>query len=76
MVFRAQRLVTGIGNDETAGAVGALRHAVAKAGLPDQGRLLVPGDAANRHLAADAVAGRNAEVRGTIPHLGQHLPRH
>ncbi len=76
MVFRAQRLRARVGDHETPCPVGALRHARLEARLPDQRGLLVAGDAAYRHLSANAVVGRHAEVGGTIAHLGQQRARH
>ncbi len=56
---------------ERAGAVGVLRHARLEAGLAEQRRLLVAGDAADRDAAADAdraVRG-HAEPPARRPHL-------
>ena len=47
----------GVGEDERAGAVGALRVARVEAGLPEQRRLLVAGDPGDRQR----------QVRGTTP---------
>ena len=48
----------GVEQQEAAGAVGRLRLARQEAGLPEQGRLLIPRHARHRHAGRDRPAGR------------------
>ena len=65
-------LRTGVHQQEATGAVGVLGVALVEAGLAEEGRLLVPGDARDGHGAA---ADDGAAVDGAaVPHLGQHGP--
>ncbi len=65
-----QRLEARVHQHEAAGAVRVLGHSRLEAGLAEERRLLVPGDAAERNLAA-------AEPRDCVaaPEHGGHDPR-
>ncbi len=52
-VLGEDRLLPGVHQHEATGAVGVLRLARRKAGLPEQSRLLVPGRARNRNRSAE-----------------------
>jgi hypothetical protein len=59
---------------KAAGAVGRFHHPGRKAGLADQGRLLVAGDAADRDRAAEQ---RRGPILGrAVAHLGQQRDGH
>ncbi len=62
-------LLTGVHQQEAAGAVGVLGVAGGKAALPEQGRLLVAGNAGHRNIHTLDV-GVAVDLAG-IPHLGQ-----
>ena len=62
--------VAGVGQQEAAGAVGALDVAGAKAALAQRRRVLIAGHARNRHGRAQNVRG--AEAVGVAAHLRQH----
>ncbi len=60
LVLREDGLAAGVHHHKTAGAVSVLDHALLQAHLSEQGRLLVPGDAAQGNLPAEELAGRGA----------------
>ena len=68
--------VAGVEHGEAAGAVGRLQHPGLEAGLADGRRLLVAGDAEDRHRAAEQVGARLAEVGGRVADRRQHRHRH
>ena len=63
---------TGIHEQEAAGAVRVLRAARREAALPEEGRLLVARDAADRDARGDAAERGAAEVAGRRTDVGQH----
>ena len=75
-VCRLHRLVAGVQQHEAAGAVGVLRHAGRVAGLAEQRRLLVAGDAGDEERLAEDARGHHAEGVRRGMHLGQDRARH
>ena len=61
--MRGEGLVAGIDDNETAGAIGALRGTLGKTGLAKQGRLLVPGNTADRYTTGGQMIGGLQEMR-------------
>ena len=75
-VARPHHVGTGIDEGETAGAIGRFHHARREAGLADDGRVLVAGDAADRHGGAEHIGIGDAEIIGAVLDLGQQGARH
>ncbi len=71
-----QRLGPGVGNQETAGPVSALGHAVLEAGLPDQRRLLVAGHAEHRYRSPEQAGLAGPEFCRAVPNLWQQGARY
>ena len=69
-------LGSGVEHGKAAGAVGRLHHAGRETGLPDQGGLLIAGDAANRHRGAQDRGLGQPEIGVAIAHLRQDGARH
>jgi hypothetical protein len=70
-----EALLAGVHQHEATGAIGILRQTGAKAGLAEQGGLLVAGDAADGDFPAEQVrAGFAIEVAGGM-HRRQDLRR-
>ena len=69
--------VAGVEHGEAAGAVGGLEHAGREAGLADGGRLLVAGDAEDRHRRGRrGRRARSPKSAARVADLGQHRHRH
>ena len=76
LVLRHGRLRAGVLQHEAAGSVGVLRQAGRRAHLPEQRRLLIAGDAAERHRL-EAERRRDLAVDlARAAHLRQHAARH
>ncbi len=75
-VLRLHDLIAGMQQHEAAGAVGVLRHAGLVAGLAEERRLLVAGDAADDQRLAEHARRQYAEGMGRRMHVGQHGARH
>ena len=74
-VARVHRLAAGVQQQEAARAIGVLRHAVGEAGLAKSRRLLVAGDAGERYLGAEEVAGDRRDDATAVDDLRQHCRR-
>ena len=69
--------VAGVEQQETAGAVRVLGVTGDVAGVPEERRLLVAGDAGDRHaIGQPAESARLAEDTGRWPHRREERPRH
>ena len=73
-VARRDRRRAGVQQREAAGAVGALQHARREARLADGRRLLIAGDAGDRHRRAEQARRGGAERRAAVPDLRQNRP--
>ena len=69
---RARNLRSGVGHDETTGAVGALGHARLKTSLTNQRRLLITGDTKNGNRRTKPFRVCGAKVGDAVQHLRQH----
>ena len=75
-VLRVQRLVTRVEQQEAAGAVGTLGHALLEAALTKRRCLLVACDAGDGHGRPQNLRIACAEIGSTVQHLGQQAGRH
>ena len=75
VVARSDRLRAGVHQQEAAGAVGVLREPGRVAGLAEQRRLLVAGDAGDRHVDAVEVLRAPAPPTRARPAAAPHAAR-
>ncbi len=72
---RGHGLVAGVQQQEAARAVGDLDHAAARAGLPEERRLLVAGHAGDGHGGAEQRRVRLADDAAAVHDVGQQRAR-
>jgi hypothetical protein len=70
-ILRRHQFLRGVEHQKRARAIGALGVAGGKAGLSDQGRLLIARHAANGHGAPQHPGVGETEIRGRVPDLGK-----